>query len=50
MSIANLYFSMIFIDVRNPLYICKHHLLAVMDKGDCRSIAGRHNSINLWVA
>jgi hypothetical protein len=39
MSIANLYFSLIFIYVRHPLYICKHNLKSAMDKEDYRSIA-----------
>jgi hypothetical protein len=37
--IANLYFSMIFIHVSQPLYICKHNLQAAIDKEDCGSIA-----------
>jgi hypothetical protein len=41
MSNANLYFSLIFIHLSQPLYICKHNLQAVMAKEDCGSIAGR---------
>ena len=35
MSIANLYFSLIFIHARDPLYIYKHNLQAAIDKEDC---------------
>ena len=32
-------FSLIFIHVSHPLYICKQNLQAAMDKEDCGSIA-----------
>jgi hypothetical protein len=31
MSIANLHFTRIFVQVSHPLYICEHNLQAVMD-------------------
>ena len=37
MSIANLQFSRLFINVIHPLYISKQNLQAAMDKEDCRS-------------
>jgi hypothetical protein len=39
MSIANLQFSRLFINVIHPLYICKLNLQAAMDKEDCELIA-----------
>ena len=37
MSIANLQFSRLFINVIHPLYISKQNLQAAMDKEDCGS-------------
>jgi len=48
MSIANLHFSRIFIQVSHPLYICKHFLQAAMDKEDC-VLADIHNSAKVLV-
>ena len=39
MSFANLYFSLIFIHMSQPLYICEQNLQAAIDKEDCGSIA-----------
>jgi len=50
MSLANLQFSRLFINVIQPLYICKLNLQAAMEKEDCELIAGLHNSAKVWVA
>jgi len=39
MLIANLHFSLIYIHMSHPLYICKHNLQAGMNKTDCGLIA-----------
>ena len=49
MSIANLQQSWIFIHSSHPLYIWKQNLQAAMEKEDCGSTAGRHNSVKMWV-
>jgi hypothetical protein len=50
MSNANLYFSLIFIHQRHPLYICKHYLQVAMDKEACRSIVVIAPFANLAIA
>jgi hypothetical protein len=50
MSIANLYFSWIFIHVSHPLYICKRNLQAAKDKEDCGLIDDLLNPTKVRVA
>jgi len=49
MSIANLYFSLIFIHVRHPLYIGKHNLKQAIDEKDFGLIAVISNIHDEWI-